>query len=87
MLCWSERCVAHCLLRVLVGCAGLGATARADGSPIVCPGKGGYKIQGWFRLAAWRRPDIIILPLAIYISLVSQFVRHVWGPSGRPRRL
>ncbi|KAJ1634605.1 hypothetical protein T492DRAFT_864790 [Pavlovales sp. CCMP2436] len=27
MLCWSERCVAHCLLRVLVGCAGLGATA------------------------------------------------------------
>ncbi|KAJ1641487.1 hypothetical protein T492DRAFT_853179 [Pavlovales sp. CCMP2436] len=28
MLCWSERCVAHCLLRALVGCAGLGATAR-----------------------------------------------------------
>ncbi|KAJ1637976.1 hypothetical protein T492DRAFT_859283 [Pavlovales sp. CCMP2436] len=27
MLCWSERCVAHCLLRALVGCAGLGATA------------------------------------------------------------
>jgi len=34
-LCWSERCVAHCLLRALVGCAGLGATARADGSPVV----------------------------------------------------
>ncbi|KAJ1637996.1 hypothetical protein T492DRAFT_859022 [Pavlovales sp. CCMP2436] len=32
MFCWSERCVAHCLLRALVGCAGLGATARADGS-------------------------------------------------------
>ncbi|KAJ1631291.1 hypothetical protein T492DRAFT_870200 [Pavlovales sp. CCMP2436] len=34
MLCWSERCVAHCLLRALVGYAGLGATARADGSPL-----------------------------------------------------
>ncbi|KAJ1617394.1 hypothetical protein T492DRAFT_893793 [Pavlovales sp. CCMP2436] len=33
MVCWSERCVAHCLLRALVGSAGLGATARADGSP------------------------------------------------------
>ncbi|KAJ1641020.1 hypothetical protein T492DRAFT_898126 [Pavlovales sp. CCMP2436] len=32
MFCWSERCVANCLLRALVGCAGLGATARADGS-------------------------------------------------------
>ncbi|KAJ1637462.1 hypothetical protein T492DRAFT_860130 [Pavlovales sp. CCMP2436] len=31
-LCWSERCVAHRLLRALVGCAGSGATARADGS-------------------------------------------------------
>jgi len=31
MLCWSERCVAHCLLRALVGCASLGTTARADG--------------------------------------------------------
>ncbi|KAJ1635918.1 hypothetical protein T492DRAFT_862554 [Pavlovales sp. CCMP2436] len=27
MLCWSERCVAHCLLRALVGCDGLGSTA------------------------------------------------------------
>ncbi|KAJ1635699.1 hypothetical protein T492DRAFT_862947 [Pavlovales sp. CCMP2436] len=33
MMCWSERWFAHCLLRALVGCAGLGATARADGSP------------------------------------------------------
>ncbi|KAJ1632374.1 hypothetical protein T492DRAFT_905120 [Pavlovales sp. CCMP2436] len=31
MLCWSERYVAHCLLRALVGCAGLSATAHGYG--------------------------------------------------------
>ncbi|KAJ1635916.1 hypothetical protein T492DRAFT_862551 [Pavlovales sp. CCMP2436] len=38
MFCWSERCVAHCLLRALVGCAGLGATAPSPRS-IVLPEK------------------------------------------------
>ncbi|KAJ1622071.1 hypothetical protein T492DRAFT_1065064 [Pavlovales sp. CCMP2436] len=37
----AARGHAQLLLRALVGCAGLGATARADGSPVVCPGKGG----------------------------------------------
>ncbi|KAJ1617238.1 hypothetical protein T492DRAFT_501070 [Pavlovales sp. CCMP2436] len=36
MLCWSKRCVAHCLLRALVGCAGLHSYVYLYASFSVC---------------------------------------------------